>query len=72
VSAPDPRIEAVVAILAREGIEGRIAVAGHARDVAAITAAPAQLARLTGVAPEIKALGFRYVALELPEETERA
>ncbi len=66
MSAPDTRVAAILGILAREGIEGSAAVAGFAGDVAAVTVAPEALARLAELAPEIKALGFRYVALELP------
>ncbi len=65
MSAADTRVAAVEAILAREGIAGRAAVAGFAGDVAALTVGPESLARLAELAPEIKALGFRYVALEL-------
>ncbi len=68
MSAPDTRVAKVEAILAREGIAGTAAVAGFAGDVAAVTAAPEALDRLAELAPEIKALGFRYVALELPAE----
>ncbi len=66
MSAPDTRAAAIQAILAREGIAGSVAVVGFAGDVAAVTAPPEALARLAELAPEIKALGFRYVALELP------
>lgn len=65
MSAADARIAAVEAILAREGIAGHATVAGHMGDVAALAVAPAHLARLAELAPEIKALGFRYVAIEL-------
>lgn len=65
MTGQDPRVVAVETILAREGIAGRAATAGHAGDVAALTVAPQELARLAELAPEIKALGFRYVAVEL-------
>ncbi len=68
MSALDTRVAAIEAILAREGIAGTAAVAGFAGDVAAVTVAPEALERLAELAPEIKALGFRYVALELPAE----
>lgn len=66
-STPDARIAGVREILAREGIEGDVSVAGHAADVAALAVAPEHLARLAELAPEVKALGFRYVAIELRE-----
>jgi hypothetical protein len=59
------RLDAAQAILAREGIPALVTIAGHARDVAAVSAAPEHLARLAELAPEVKALGFRYLALEL-------
>ena len=65
MSAADARLAAVEAILAREGIAGQATVAGHMGDVAALAVAPVHLARLAELAPEIKALGFRYVAIEL-------
>ncbi len=66
MSPADTRVAAIEAILAREGIAGSAAVAGFAGDVAAVRVAPAALARLAELAPKIQALGFRYVALELP------
>ncbi len=68
MSEGDARIAAVQAILAREGIEGYATVAGHVGDVAALAVAPEHLARLAELAPEIKALGFRYVAIDLAGE----
>jgi len=65
VSGADTRIAAVEAILEREGIAGHASVAGHVDDVAALAVGPEHLARLAELAPEIKALGFRYVAIEL-------
>ena len=65
MSPADARIAAIEAILAREGIAGHATVAGHAGDVAALAVGTEHLARLAELAPEIKALGFRYVALEL-------
>lgn len=65
MSAADARVAAIEAILAREGLPGSAAVAGFAGDVAALSVAPESLARLAELAPEIKALGFRYVAVEL-------
>lgn len=61
----DARVRAVQAILAREGISGTASAVGHAGDVASLAVSPEHLLRLAEVAPEIKAVGFRYVALEL-------
>ncbi len=65
MSEADTRIVALEAILAREGIVGHASVAGHVGDVAALAVASEHLARLAELAPEMKALGFRYVAIEL-------
>lgn len=52
--------------LARSGIDGaRVEVAGHEREIATVHAPHRYAARLAELAPEIKALGFRYVALDL-------
>ncbi len=72
MSTPDARLAAVEAILAREGIAGRASAAGFADDVAALLVAPEALARLAELAPEIKALGFRYVAIELEPEADES
>lgn len=70
MSAADARVAAVEAILAREAIAGSAAVAGFAGDVAALLVAPDALARVAELAPEIKALGFRYVAIDLEAEAD--
>ncbi len=72
MSTRDARLTAVEAILAREGIAGRAAAAGFAGDVAALLVAPEALDRLAELAPEIKALGFRYVAIELEPEADES
>lgn len=60
------RTHAVERLLARHGIEfAGVKAAGHAGDIAAVTASAASRARLEDLASEIKALGFKYVALEL-------
>src|SRR5690606_17593630 len=56
----DPRVREAERLLAERGVAGaRVGVAGHQREIAAIVAPP------VGLAPAIRALGFRYVALEL-------
>ncbi len=64
MSTPD-RVRAVEEILAREGISGQVQIVGHAADVAALTVALEHAPRLAELAPEIKRLGFRYVAMDL-------
>lgn len=64
--AGDPRVEAAERLLAEQGLSGaRVRVAGHEREVAAVVAPPDTFARLVELAPAIRALGFRYIALEL-------
>lgn len=65
MSDRDARVLAAEAILAREGLPARVSATGHAGDVAAVTVPAAHLARLAELAPELKALGFRYVAIDL-------
>ncbi len=72
MSVPDVRLLGVEAILAREGIVGRATATGFAGDVATLLVAPEALARLADLAPEIKALGFRYVAIELEPEVDES
>lgn len=62
----DERIRAVEALLSREGIEdAHVSVAGGAGEVAALSVTYHHAARLAALAPAIKALGFKYVALDL-------
>lgn len=62
----DARAVAAENILRREGLAGvRVGVAGHQREIAVVEAKPEALARLAEIAPEIKALGFRFVAIDL-------
>jgi hypothetical protein len=62
----DPRVEAVAALLRREGIDGaRVGVAGHRGEIAALEVPPDALPRLAELAPEVKAIGFRYVAVDM-------
>jgi hypothetical protein len=72
-AAADPRLAAAAAILAGAGVPGaRVRAAGHQAEVAAVAAPPALLQRVAAAAPRIKALGFRYVALELAPAPEPA
>lgn len=60
------RIAAVAALVAKEGIicDG-IAVAGAQRDVAVLRTAAVDADRLAALSRGIKALGFRYVTIDL-------
>lgn len=60
------RLARVQRLLDEAGLSGAtVDVAGHASEIAAVTAPVSQVARLRELAPAVKALGFRYVALEL-------
>jgi hypothetical protein len=68
VSAAE-RVARAEAILREAGVPlVRVSAAGEAGEVAAVLAAPEAAARLADLAPRIKALGFRYVALELVDD----
>lgn len=60
------RIAAVAALVAKEGIicDG-ISVAGAQRDVAVLRTAAVDADRLAALSRGIKALGFRYVTIDL-------
>ncbi|HEX7119318.1 MAG TPA: hypothetical protein VF212_11045 [Longimicrobiales bacterium] len=71
MSAVDPRIEAAERLLRERGVEGAtVRAAGHEAEIAAIQAPAAAPATLAALAPELKALGFRYVALDLTADRE--
>lgn len=60
------RVDAVRRLLRSAGLAGaKVETAGHESDIAAVAAPASELARLQELAPAMKALGFRYVALEL-------
>ena len=60
-------------LLREAGIEAKVTAAGQQNDIAAVQAPAGQLERIAAHAPAIRALGFRYVALELRAgEPERA
>lgn len=59
------RLEAVRRLLHSAGLAGvAVTAAGHRSEIAAVVAPASDLARLQELAPAVKALGFRYVALE--------
>jgi hypothetical protein len=45
-----------------------VRAAGHAQDIAVIAAAPAEAAQLAALGTEIRALGFRYVTIDLAHD----
>lgn len=62
----DPRVRDAERLLAEHGVTGaRVRIAGHEREIAAVAAPPDAFPRLVELAPALRALGFRYVALEL-------
>jgi PP-loop superfamily ATP-utilizing enzyme len=70
VSAADPRVHRAAELLARHGIPGEVSVEGHEGEIAALwVPADAWSLLVDGdsgpVAREVKALGFRYVAVDL-------
>lgn len=72
--SPSAEERAAVAerLIRGRGIEGAVVRAvGMAGEIAAIRASSEWLARLTELAPEVKALGFRYVAFDLAAADER-
>jgi PP-loop superfamily ATP-utilizing enzyme len=66
----DERIARAGALLAERGIAGEVSVEGHQAEIAALRVAEGAWERMAGeegaaLADELKALGFRYVALDL-------
>ena len=59
------RVEEARRILDEAGIDAPVRAAGVDGEIAAVTGPPELRERLARVAPELQALGFRYVALEL-------
>lgn len=55
-------------ILASAGIDARVTHAGHQKEVAAVRVPVGRLADVAEQAVAIRALGFRYVALEIGPE----
>jgi hypothetical protein len=61
----DPRLARVRDLLAREGMDAELSVAGADAEIIAIRAAADRRENLAALAPEIRAAGFRYVAIEV-------
>lgn len=59
-------LERAAALLAREGCHDvRVEALGHEQEVLAVTAPAAARTRLAELAPRLRELGFRYVALDI-------
>ncbi len=52
-------------LLHRAGIEATVEAAGVGAEIAAVRADVGTLERIAALAPEIRTLGFRYVALDV-------
>ena len=73
----DTRAFAAERVLAAHGVAAEVSVEGHEREIAAVRVADGAWGRLLGdegaaIAAEVKALGFRYVALDLDVADEPA
>lgn len=62
--AREERLSAARRLLDREGVQGEVSAEGLNGEIAAVRCGPDQRDRLAGLAPEIRSMGFRYVALE--------
>jgi len=65
----ESRLAGALAVLREAGFpEAGVAVAGHDRTIAVITGlAPTSATSLARLAPQLKALGFRYITLDITE-----
>jgi hypothetical protein len=61
----DGRLERAREVLDRAGVSAPVRADGFAADIAAVTGPPSLKEPLARLAPELRSLGFRYVALEL-------
>ena len=64
----DLRVVRAERLLTDHGLPAAVSVTGHADDVLAVQAPFTHLIELRSLAPKLKELGFRYVALELNTE----
>ena len=65
------RTQRAARLLADAGIDAAVTVAGQEGEIAAVRAQPERLEDVARLAPAMRALGFRYVALELDASPER-
>ena len=59
------QLQAAQRLLAGAGLGAQVEIAGHASDVLVVHAAPADVARLRPLTDRLRALGFRYVTVDL-------
>ena len=52
-------------VLAAIGVDARVSAAGHEKEIAALRADVGALGAIAAQAPALRALGFRYVAIEI-------
>lgn len=64
-AAATERESRAVALLAQEGVAARVRSLGPDGEIAAVAAEPSSLGALRAAAPRLRALGYRYVALDL-------
>ena len=55
------------AILEEEGLPWRVRTAGPDGEIAAVSAPASQLEAVRGIAPRLRSIGYRYVALDLAD-----
>lgn len=66
------QLEALDSLLAAHGLDGlRLRTGGPGAEIAVIEAPLTDAARLAGIAEKIRALGFRYVAIDLGSNVAR-
>ncbi len=61
----DAALVAARAVLAAQGLDVDVDRAGHARDVLVVHVPPDRLDAVRACAPELRALAFRYVTIEI-------
>lgn len=59
------RVEDARALLRRHGLSAPVAVAGTDGEIVTVTGPPGLREPLAALAPALRSLGFRYVALEI-------
>lgn len=75
MSEVDPRVSAAEAVLRELGVDGRVEVRGHEGEMACLRLAERDRATLAGergerIAERVRALGFRFVALDLAPDAD--
>lgn len=61
----DGRLEKARMLLARAGVTARLSTAGVDHEVLAVHGPPSLRETLARLAPEVRSLGFRYVAIDV-------